>query len=296
MALLSAAAAILLWSSLATLGVSLSGVPPLFLIGASLVLGGSLSLPWASRWTLNGRSLAVGCYGMLLYHLLFVLALRSAPPVSANLVHYTWPALIVLLAPLIVRGTKLQQVHVLCAVIGFGGAALAIVGGSTNSDFTFAWGYLFAIAAALVWSTYSLMLKRIQSASTADVGLACLVSGGGAVLLHLAVEPAFDLSTAQTVELASLGIGPMGLAFYFWSYALRYGDPRVIGVMANATPLLSTLMLVASGRGLITGALLCAAVLVCAASLVAMFAPTLTRSGAAGRSQQRTPRPKQARG
>lgn len=99
MALLSAAAAILLWSSLATLGVSLSGVPPLFLIGASLVLGGSLSLPWASRWTLNGRSLAVGCYGMLLYHLLFVLALRSAPPVSANLVHYTWPALIVLLAP-----------------------------------------------------------------------------------------------------------------------------------------------------------------------------------------------------
>ena len=272
MALLSAAAAILLWSSLATVGVSLSGVPPLFLIGASLLLGGSLSLPWARTWTLRWRSIGIGCYGMLLYHLLFVLALRNAPPVSANLVHYTWPMLIVLLAPVVVRGTRINAVHVLCAVTGFAGAGLAIVGGSTTSGLGFAWGYVLAIAAALVWSTYSLTLKRTGSASTADVGLACLVSGGSALLLHAMFEPAVRPSATQVVELASLGVGPMGAAFYLWAYALKHGDPRIIGVMANATPLLSTAMLAASGRGTITGTLIGAAVLVSVASLVAMLA------------------------
>ena len=131
---------------------------------------------------------------------------------------------------------------------------------------------MLAIAAALVWSTYSLTLKRVGSASTAAVGLACLISGGSALLLHAVFEPAVKVSTAQVVELASLGIGPMGLAFYLWAYALKHGDPRIIGVMANATPLLSTAMLAASGRGAITGTLIGAAVLVSAASLVAMLA------------------------
>jgi drug/metabolite transporter (DMT)-like permease len=272
MALFCAVAAILVWSSLATLGVSLGGVPPLFLIGASLSVGGLLSLPWARQWTLRLRSIAVGCYGMLAYHLLFVLALRNAPPVSANLVHYTWPALIVLLAPLIAKGKRIGAVHVLCALVGFAGAALAILGGGESARLQLAPGYLFAIGAALVWSTYSLSLARMGFCSTADVGLACLVSGGACLVLHALFEPAVGLSHSQVLQLLSLGIGPMGAAFYLWAYALEHGDPRVIGVMANGTPMLSTAMLALSGRGTITPTLLTAALLVSVASLVALLA------------------------
>jgi drug/metabolite transporter (DMT)-like permease len=272
--LASAIAAILLWSSLATLSVSLSGVAPLFLIGASLCLGGTLSLPWARHWTLRWKSIAIGCFGMFAYHLLFVLALRNAPPLSANLVHYTWPMLIVVLSPLFRQGSRLHAIHVLSAVCGFIGATLAILGGGGSEGIEWAWGYGAALAAALVWSTYSLSISRVGTTSTADVGLACLLSGGACLLLHIILEPTVDLSKAQALSLVSLGIGPMGAAFYLWAYALKRGDPRVVGVLANATPLLSTGMLAATGHGSITATVIVAALLVSAASLLVVLAHT----------------------
>ena len=43
----------------------------------------------------------------------------------------------------------------------------------------------------------------------------------------------------------------MGAAFYLWDVAMKRGDPRVVGVLAYATPLLSTaLLLVVTGRPL----------------------------------------------
>lgn len=263
-------AAILIWSTLATLGASLTGIPPFLLIGSALLIGGLLSVPWARQWKLRWSTIGVGCYGMLLYHLLFILALRSAPPVSANLVHYMWPMLIVLLSPLVLRGIRLRAMHMVCAVMGFAGAALAITGGGTSGAVSWHWGYAFAVGAAVVWSTYSLALSRMGSATTADVGLACILSGSMALALHAAFEPAVELQASQIAGMVALGIGPMGAAFYLWSFSLRRGDPRVIGVLANTTPVLSTAMLVATGRGDFSGALVASALLISAASLLVL--------------------------
>lgn len=270
MAVLCAIAAILIWSSLATLGVSLAGIPPFLLIGGALLTGGLMSMPWARQWHWRWSTIGIGCYGMLLYHLLFILALRSAPPVSANLVHYMWPMLIVLLSPLVLRGTRLRATHIGCAVMGFAGSALAISGGGNFGAISWHWGYAFAVGAAVVWSTYSLALKRMGSATTADVGLACILSGCAALALHAAFEPAVNLQSSQIVGIVALGIGPMGAAFYLWSFSLRQGDPRIIGVLANATPVLSTAMLVATGKGTLSGALIASALLISAASFLVL--------------------------
>jgi drug/metabolite transporter (DMT)-like permease len=45
-------------------------------------------------------------------------------------------------------------------------------------------------------------------------------------------------------KLLFLGLGPFGLAFYFWDSATRSGDSRVLGALAYLTPVLSTLGLV----------------------------------------------------
>ncbi|SFH72038.1 Permease of the drug/metabolite transporter (DMT) superfamily [Collimonas sp. OK307] len=267
MTIICALAAILIWSSLASLSVSLAGVPPLMLIGCSLLIGGMLSVPWKRHWNLNWKTISVGCSGMLLYHLLFILALRNAPPVNANIVHYSWPMLIVLLSPIVLKKFRLEAVHWICALIGFGGAGLAIASASTTGLFQWESGYFFAFAAALVWSTYSLMLKRMANSSTADVGLACLLSGGIAIGLHFLFEPTPTLQPMQFLQIALLGLGSMGVAFYLWAYALKSGDPRVIGVMANATPLISSALLVANGYGSFSWPLVFSAVLVSTASL-----------------------------
>jgi drug/metabolite transporter (DMT)-like permease len=285
MAIAAALLAILLWASLATLSVSLAALPPLFLIGCALLAGGALSLPWARLWSLNWRTIALGCYGLFCYHLLFILALRYAPPIRANLVQYSWPMLVVLLSPLMLRGYRLGVSHVIAALTGFGGAAIAITAGSAGAPARWEWGYAFALGAALVWSTYSLALKRQAQGSTADVGLACIVSGLFALAAHALLEPAATLSSATLARVIALGVGPMGAAFYLWGYALRHGDPRVIGVLANATPLLSTLLLVAQGSGAITPALMLAALLVSGASLLVFVAPLAARKLAALRAE-----------
>ena len=64
----------------------------------------------------------------------------------------------------------------------------------------------------------------------------------------------------------------MGAAFYLWDIAMKRGDPRAIGVLAYATPLLSTaLLLVVTGRPL-TASLALATALIVAAAVLAVKA------------------------
>ena len=135
--------AIVLWATLAPLGVLLQHVPPFLLTGLSLVIGSVLALPAAlqslqkwrqwrqwRQWGIAPTALALGVFTFFGYHFFLFIALRMAPSVEVNLVNYLWPLLMVVLAPLYLPGVALRSVHWLAAVLGFAGAALAILGGS----------------------------------------------------------------------------------------------------------------------------------------------------------------------
>ena len=126
---LCALAAIALWATLASLGVALAHVPPFLLTGLALVIGSAPSWPLARQWRVPPSTLLLGVYGLFGFHFLLFFALRTAPPLEANLVNYLWPLLIVVLAPLLLPGIRLTALHVLAALAGFAGAALAIAGG-----------------------------------------------------------------------------------------------------------------------------------------------------------------------
>lgn len=228
-----------------------------------------MSLPWARQWKADWKAIAVGCYGLFVYHFLYILALRYAPAVQANLVHYLWPTLIVVLSPLVVPGTRLRPVHFAAVAAGFAGAALAIASRAEGSGLELHLGYALALGAALVWASYSLLLKRVATTSLPITGLCCLISGLFALGLHYGTQPAMHLSSSQALLVIALGLGPMGAAFYLWSFALKEGDPRLIGVLANATPLLSTAALsVYTGQRLSLVLLLSVLLIVTASSLV----------------------------
>ncbi|OYV34852.1 MAG: hypothetical protein B7Z83_07980, partial [Thiomonas sp. 20-64-5] len=209
---LYALGAIALWASLATLGVALSHVPAFALTGLALIIG---SVPTWGRWRLwrvSRRALALGIYGLFGFHFLLFIALRHAPPVQANLVNYLWPLFIVVLAPLLLPGLHLRPVHVLAAALGFAGAALAILGGR-SLDAAWAWGYLPALASALVWATFSLGSRRLAQAGrgfpTAALGLFGLVSGVLALVLAALVTPAraeYRLQPGDVLEVLVAGI------------------------------------------------------------------------------------------
>lgn len=270
--------AIALWATLASLGLALRHLPPFFLTGVALLIGSTLALPFVVRnpqqWRIPLPTLALGVYGLFGFHFLLFIALRHAPAVEANLVNYLWPLFMVVLAPLLLRNVQLLGVHVAAALLGFAGAAIAILGAS-NANATgavaaspWAWGYVPALGSALIWATYSLWTQRVPAFSTAAVGLFGLVSGVLSLLCHWALEPAVTLQGQDWLLLLAMGLGPLGAAFFMWDKALKLGDARQIGILSYITPLASTaLLMVVAGRPFSWSIVLAAAMIIAAALL-----------------------------
>ncbi len=243
---LLALGAIVLWANLAMLGVRLAHLPPFWLTGVALLMGSVVALPLSrfdlSQFRVPAGTLALGVYGLFGFHFLLFIALRHAPPVQANLVNYLWPLGMVAMAPLFLPGVKLTLRHMLAALLGFAGAALAISGGQALQG-GLAWGYLPALGSAFVWASYSLLTQRVPPFPTSAIGLFALVSGLLSLLCHALLEAPVTPQAGDWPWLMLMGLGPLGAAFFLWDAALKRGDARQIGLLSFLTPLLSTMLL-----------------------------------------------------
>jgi len=273
---LYALGAIALWALLASLGVSLQHIPPFLLTGIALMAGSVLALPFVLKdprqWRVPAATLALGVYGLFGFHFLLFIALRHAPAVEANLVNYLWPLFMVVLAPFFLPGLHLRAAHVAAAVLGFAGAAVAILGareGTAGGGLSWgSWGYLPALGSAFIWASYSLLTKRVKPFPTAAIGLFGLVSGVLSLLCHWLLETPVALSGSDWALIAAMGLGPLGAAFFLWDKALKLGDARQIGILSYLTPLGSTaLLMLVSGRALSWSIGLAAAMIIGAAVL-----------------------------
>lgn len=281
--ILLALLAIGIWSSLAILSTLTLGLPPLFTTSVALAVGGLVGLVRARDWRVPLPTFLVGLGGIFGYHALLFAAFSLAPAVEVNILNYLWPLLIVVLSPLVLPGLGLSPRHILGALLGLAGAVIVVRGGGSGPGGGSLFGLGLAGAAALVWSLYSLLTKRLPPFPTGAVGGFCLASGllslgllaltGGGTLLEVRPSP------GQWLALLALGLGPMGAAFYAWDASLKRGDPRVIGSLAYLTPLLSTFNLVAFGGRRFTASTALALVLIVGGAL-------LGSSGSFGRKRR----------
>ncbi|MCB1439961.1 MAG: DMT family transporter [Nitratireductor sp.] len=284
-ATLSGFAAIGMWAMLALFTAASGSVPPFQLLAMTFLVGGGVGLAgWVIKPPRRG-SLAlppvvwlVGIGGLFGYHFFYYTALRNAPVAEAGLIAYLWPLLIVLFSSLL-PGERLRWYHLIGALAGFAGAALLITGRSSMAG-TGNWlGYASAMACALIWSGYSVISRLFKTAPTDAVTVYCLATALLSALCHLAFETTvWPANLLEWLAVLALGLMPVGLAFYLWDHAVKHGPIQLIGSAAYAAPVLSTMVLVATGFAEPGWRLVAAAILVTAGAIVASgrFLPSQT--------------------
>lgn len=275
-ATLTGGGAILLWATLAWFTAASGAVPPFLLTALTFGLAFCLALAlwlWRGenpldRLRLPWQAWMVGVGGLFGFHALYFLALRLAPPAEASLICYLWPLLIVLLSGLL-PGERLRRPHVLGALLGGLGATLVIGRDGFRPDPADLPGYAAALAAAFVWAGYPLLSRRLPAVPSDAVGGFCGATALLAALCHLALEPPTWPVGAQWLAVLALGCGPVGVAFLLWDIGVKRGDIRALGAAAYAAPLLSTLLLIATGTAPFAWPVALAALLIAAGGLLA---------------------------
>lgn len=271
--------AILLWSTLATL-TALKGaaVAPFQTTAITFSIGGVVLLVIAGlrgRWRAlrpNPAAFALALYGLFAYHALYFAALRLAPAAEANLIASLWALLTVLMSGLL-PGHRLRPRHLVGAVIGLAAAALLVRDGGAPSaaEDGRLLGLALALACAFVWASYSVLSRLVAATPSESLALPCLATSALALGCHLVFENWTPPPDALSwVALALLGIGPVGGAFLLWDIGMKHGHIATLGVLAYASPVISTTLLVVLGLAAPSMALAAAAIMMVVAAVIVM--------------------------
>lgn len=248
--------AILLWSSLAFLTTATDGLPPFQVLATSFGIAAIVGL---GRTALRGRAgwqelrqpgsaLALSTAALFGYHALYFISLKRAPAVEANLINYLWPLLIVVFAG-VLAGVKVRAAQWAGTALGLVAAVLLVTRGqSVDIQPEYVPGYLAALCAAVVWASYSVLNRRFADVPSAAITVACAGVAVLGAIAHAGFEITVTPSATQWGVLLVMGIGPVGAAFWLWDHGTKHGDIALLGSLSYLAPLLSTLLLVVSGR------------------------------------------------
>jgi drug/metabolite transporter (DMT)-like permease len=220
-----------------------------FAIGGGVGLAVVLARGKAAALHQGPLAWAHGVGGLFGYHALYFLAFALAPALEVNLINYLWPLLIVLLAAPI-RRLPLGPVRIAGVALGFAGCAL-LVGPGASFPPEALHGFIAAAGCAVVWAVYSVTAgtPRLARVPTEAVAGFCLATAALAAVLHLGLEATVAPDARQWLAVLLLGLGPVGAAFFLWDVGMKRGDPRLLGTLAYAVPVASTLLLIAAGEG-----------------------------------------------
>ena len=269
--------AILLWSTLAALTAASGAMPPFQLTAVTFGIGAVAGM---ATWLFRPHAIRalrqplpvwlLGIGGLFGYHAAYFIALRNAPVVEAGLLNYLWPLLIVVFSAFL-PGERLKWQHLAGCALALTGAILVVTRGQgLGFDPAYLPGYIAALAAALIWASYSVLSRRYATVTSDAVTGFCIGTAILAAAVHFAIEPTiWPDSPLQWLAIIALGLGPVGLAFYVWDIGVKHGDIQLLGATSYAAPLLSTALLIATGYAPYGHLLLLACALIIAGAVIA---------------------------
>lgn len=184
----------------------------------------------------------LGCF---LYYVILYYAYSKTNGISVLVVQYTWPALIVLLSPLILK-EKLTYKGIIATILGF----LAVFIVATKGNIVaIEWGNTYVLVivllGALAFALYSLLSKKIQGNPLVIVFL-FFIWGSVFSFVSLLIFGKFMLpnSLLSWVSLIINGAIINGISYFWWLKALQLEKANIIAPLVFITPVLATIFLV----------------------------------------------------
>lgn len=244
--------ALLVWSLYAVLVSELLGGLPvfetLFLMFLVSFLFMAFRLTVKKQWSLIKEQpfliWLIGVLGVCGSDIAYISAVKYAPPAHVDFIDYLWPFLVIIFTGFLPK-ERFSLKHSIGGALGLLGVLLMLTGGEGWLGFKdhYLPGYLFALTAAIIWSSYTIFSSWYQKMPMEMVGMFC---GIGALLslgMHLQFEEFVVPTPLQALLVGALGLSS-GLAYLFWTYGTQKGNVRMLGVLAYFTPVSSMSLLV----------------------------------------------------
>jgi drug/metabolite transporter (DMT)-like permease len=266
-------AAIVIWSA-TPLMLVLTGTMPPFLVGAvSYLVSFVLMIAWwqykrekiKAKFDMPAKAYALGMYGVFLYNMMYIYAIKQGPLLEVSLLNYLWPALLLIFSSLLekTRPDNFALTGILCCFVG------SYFVFASRGAISFSGGHVMMLVGLLcgfIWATYSTLLRYIRIKSD-QIAVFFLPTGLIMLGQHLAFErPAWPATMLGWSMLTAYVLSRV--AFFLWNYAMKHGSMRLMGSLSYFLPLFATLVLAMGGFAYYNASLAIGAVLIISGCIV----------------------------
>ncbi len=247
---LCAGAAILLWSSMATVSKllitsmdqsvvlcisALFAAVSLFVVN---LLKGKLSeLKKYSPWVIL-RSILIGLPGTFLYYVFYYKGSDLMDASQAFIINYLWPMMSVVFACILMK-EKLTLSKGIALVLSFAGVFTVAGGGLLQFNEKTLLGAVFCLLAAVSYGAFTAMQKKWSPDDELSLMLSFAATFVCSLVMCLVTDVSWSVTVPQLLGLIWNGVGVMAVATTLWAAALAAGDTARISTFAYITPFLS---------------------------------------------------------
>lgn len=208
-----------------------------------------------------------GIYGLALD---VFTAMKLAPAAHVELICCLWPIVAIIFTSFL-PNESLSLRHLLAVLLGALGIYFLITepGSALSTQYTY--GYFFAALNTIIWSIYTLAVRYIKYKPRELIGFYFTISAIAASLHHFIFEQSIMPTLLQWMILIIMGITTQRLAYQFWYHGNKYGNYKLLSILAYGNPILSIALLCLCGIAKPSMALAIACMFVTLACIIATF-------------------------
>lgn len=186
--------------------------------------------------------------GMVMFHSLIYVALHTTSAINAGMVLASMPLVIPIIA-FVAGEDSLNLRQGIGIVISFIGVGVIVTRGNIDIllGLSFAPGDLLVLGAVVMWSVYSVLLKRLPKgippmAVLAIINWIAVVMLFPAYLWELSTLGGFQVSVSNMMAIAYVAVFASIVAFVSWNRAVQVVGPNRSGLFIHVIPISSAVL------------------------------------------------------